>query len=64
MLAPGGAIVFWPGTSDFAEEAVAAGADAADAAGLRAQVHPLPSENHRGERVLKHLYLYVEVTES
>lgn len=65
LLAPGGAVALWPGSSDFNEEAAEAAADAADAAGLRlAQVHPLQTENHRGKRLVKHLYLYQQVGET
>jgi 16S rRNA (guanine527-N7)-methyltransferase len=58
LVAPGGTIVLWPGTSDFAEHAVAAAADAANAAGLLPEVHPLPSANRHGKHLVKHLYLY------
>lgn len=65
LLARGGAVALWPGTTDFTEEEPAAAADAADAAGLRlAQVLPLESENRRGKTVVKHLYLYEKVDES
>jgi 16S rRNA (guanine527-N7)-methyltransferase len=67
LLAPGGALVLWPGRSGFAKEADAAedAADAADAAGLRlAQVYSVPSVSRSGKRIVKHLFLYVNVTES
>jgi 16S rRNA (guanine(527)-N(7))-methyltransferase RsmG len=65
LLAPGGALALWPGTSDFGEDAIAAGAEAAEAAGLRlAQVLQLPSVNRKGERIAKRLYLYATVDEN
>jgi 16S rRNA (guanine527-N7)-methyltransferase len=62
LLAPGGAVALWPGSTDFDAEAPEAAADAAHAAGLRlAHVHRLESENRRGKPVVKHLYLYEKI---
>jgi 16S rRNA (guanine527-N7)-methyltransferase len=59
LLAPGGAVALWPGSSDFEKDAVEAAADAAHAAGMRlALVYPVQTETHSGKRVVKHLYLY------
>jgi 16S rRNA (guanine527-N7)-methyltransferase len=65
LLAPGGVIALWPGSKNFPEGALESAAGAVDAAGLRlAQVHALESEDNRGKRRLKHLYLYEKVGES
>jgi 16S rRNA (guanine527-N7)-methyltransferase len=62
LLAPGGAVALWPGLRDFRESPDAA-ADAAQAAGLRlTQIHPIESER-RGNRIVKHLYLYEKIDE-
>jgi 16S rRNA (guanine(527)-N(7))-methyltransferase RsmG len=59
LLAPGGAVVLWPGSSDFEKEAIEDAAGAADEAGLRvAEVHSRTSTNRKGKRLVKHLYMY------
>jgi len=58
LLAPGGALALWPGTSDFDEEESAAGTAAAGRAGLRlARVLPIETLR-KGRRTVKHLYLF------
>jgi 16S rRNA (guanine527-N7)-methyltransferase len=62
LLTPGGSVALWPGSKNFAEDAPKAAANAAEAAGLRlAQALPLESEDRRGRRVVKHLFLYEKV---
>jgi 16S rRNA (guanine(527)-N(7))-methyltransferase RsmG len=59
LLRRGGYVALWPGTKDFAKDGPAAASEAAREAGLRlAQTLTLESSNRRGERVVKHLYLY------
>jgi 16S rRNA (guanine(527)-N(7))-methyltransferase RsmG len=62
LLAPGGAVVLWPGRTDFPKEVIEA--DTSEA-GLRlAEVHSMESKNRHGEPIVKNLYLYLEVDES
>jgi len=62
LLAPGGTVVFWPGTSDFGEKEPAEAVDAAQAAGLRpAWVHPIATFNRKGHSVVKHLHIYERI---
>ena len=62
LLAPGGSVVLFPGTSDFGEEEPAEAVDAAQAAGLRsAWVHPIATFNRKGHPVVKHLHIYERI---
>jgi 16S rRNA (guanine(527)-N(7))-methyltransferase RsmG len=62
LLAPGGAVALWPGSKDFDEESPDLTADAARAAGLRlTQTHAIPSKRRR-KHVVKHLYLFQDVS--
>jgi 16S rRNA (guanine(527)-N(7))-methyltransferase RsmG len=58
LLAPGGTAAVWPGGSDFGREEQASAAAAAEAGGLRLDVHLINSHNQRGEPLIKHLYLF------
>jgi len=62
LLWRGGYVALWPGTKDFAKDTPATASDAAHEAGVQlAQTLTLESSNRRGERVVKHLYLYEKV---
>jgi 16S rRNA G527 N7-methylase RsmG len=59
LLAEEGWVALWPGSTDFEDDTPKSGS------GLRvAQVLPLQSEDRRGRKVVKHLYLYQKVGES
>jgi 16S rRNA (guanine(527)-N(7))-methyltransferase RsmG len=59
LLAPGGAIVVWPGSTDLKREVLEEAAGAAEAAGLRlAEPHSWTSKNRKGKTLTKHLYMY------
>jgi 16S rRNA (guanine527-N7)-methyltransferase len=65
LLVPGGSVALWPGPKGFPEDAPAAAAEAAEAAGLRlARALPLESENRHGNHTVRHLYLYEKVGEA
>jgi 16S rRNA (guanine527-N7)-methyltransferase len=61
LLAPNGAVVLWPGRSNFEEADKAAddAADAAEAVGLRLeQVQSMQSVDRYGKPIEKHFYVY------
>jgi 16S rRNA (guanine527-N7)-methyltransferase len=63
LLAPGGALALWPGTTDFDEEETAVGTAAAERAGLTlAQIVEMEAEK-KGRRTMKHLYLFERARE-